>query len=158
VISGLGALNGWTLVVGELTRTLANNNALPRVFARNNRHGAPALALLSTGVLASVMIWMSYSASLVAAFTFLVLVVTAASLPLYLCCALALVVLWRRRTPGCSGRRVLLVASVGVVYVVFAFIGIGSRPFLYALGLCTAGLPLYVFLRLRRKTPLPIKA
>jgi APA family basic amino acid/polyamine antiporter len=53
---------------------------------------------------------------------------------------------------------VLLVASVGVVYVVFAFIGIGSRPFLYALGLCTAGLPLYVFLRLRRKTPLPIKA
>ena len=49
VISGLGALNGWTLLVGELTRTMAVNGVLPAVFARNNRHGAPAMALLVTG-------------------------------------------------------------------------------------------------------------
>jgi APA family basic amino acid/polyamine antiporter len=158
VISGLGALNGWTLLAGQLTRTMADNGVLPPLFTRGNRHGAPAIALLITGVLASVMVWMSYSRSLVAAFTFLTRVVTAANLPLYLCCALALAVLWRRGTPGCSGRRVLLVAGVGVAYVVFAFVGIGGEPFVYALGLIAAGLPLYVFMRLRRKPAAPVEA
>ena len=39
---------------------------------------------------------MNYSKSLVEGFTFLTLVVTAANLPLYLFCAIALVVLARR--------------------------------------------------------------
>ena len=45
VISGLGALNGWTLLVGELTRTMALNGVMPPLLARNNRRGAPAVAL-----------------------------------------------------------------------------------------------------------------
>ncbi len=151
VISGLGALNGWTLLAGQLTRTMADNGVLPPLLTRNNRHGTPALALIITGVLASVMVWMSYSRSLVAAFTFITRVVTAANLPLYLGCALALAVLWRRGTPGCRGRHVLLVAAVATSYVIFAFIGIGGEPFVYALGLIAAGLPLYAFMRLRRK-------
>jgi APA family basic amino acid/polyamine antiporter len=152
VISGLGALNGWTLLVGELTRTMASNGVLPAVFARNNRHGAPAVALLVTGAFASIMVGMSYSQSLVAAFTFLTRVVTAANLPLYFCCALALMVLWRRGTATCATRKALLVAITGALFVVFAFIGIGREPFLFALGLGAAGLPLYAFMRWRRKT------
>ncbi len=157
VISGLGALNGWTLLVGELTRTMASSGVLPAVFARNNRHGAPVVALLATGVLASAMIWMSYSKSLVSAFTFLTRVVTAANLPLYLCCALALMVLWWRRTATCATRQVLLVAVTGAFFVIFAFVGIGREPFLYALGLGAAGLPLYALMRLRRKTAQPVE-
>ena len=151
VISGLGALNGWTLLAGQLTRTMADNGVLPPLLTRSNRHGTPATALVITGVLASLMVWMSYSHSLVAAFTFLTLVVTAANLPLYLACALALAVLWRRGTAGCNRRQVLLVAAVATLYVVYAFIGIGGEPFIYALGLIAAGLPLYAFMRLRRK-------
>lgn len=152
VISGLGALNGWTLLAGELTRTMAGNGVLPAVLARDNRHGAPAVALLVIGILGSAMVGMSYSDSLVAAFTFLTRVVTAATLPLYLCCALALIVLWWRNHAMRASRRVLLVAVTCVLFVVFAFVGIGREPFLYALGLGAAGLPLYVFMRLRRRS------
>lgn len=148
VVSGLGALNGWTLLVGELTRTMATNGVLPAVFGKDNRFGAPAFALVTTAVFASVMVWMSYSKSLVSAFTFITLVVTAANLPLYLCCALALAVLWRR---GVSARGVLPVAILGVVYVIFAFIGSGHKPFVLAMGLIAAGLPLYAIMRLRRR-------
>jgi APA family basic amino acid/polyamine antiporter len=157
VISGLGALNGWTLLVGELTRTMASSGVLPAVLARNNRHGAPVAALAVTGVLASVMIWMSHSQSLVAAFTFLTLVVTAANLPAYLGCALALLVLWRRRLPTCTSHTVLLAASTGIVFVIFVFVGTGREPFLYALGLCAAGLLLYALMRLRRKAAPPVE-
>ena len=78
--------------------------------------------------------------------------VTAANLPLYLCCSLSLAVLWRRNATFGMGRKVLLVAVGGAVYAVFAFIGIGREPFLLAMGLIAAGLPLYAIMRLRRKS------
>lgn len=158
VISGLGALNGWTLLLGELTRTMALNGVLPAVLARDNRHGAPVIALLLIGLLSSLTIAMSCSQSLVAAFTFMTRVVTAANLPIYLACALGLLVLWRRGTAGCNGRSVLLVAGTGLIYVIFAFVGTGGGPFLYALGLVAAGLPLYVFMRWRRRPAAPTGA
>lgn len=148
IVSGLGALNGWVLLVGELTRTIASNGGLPSVFARSNRFGAPAHALLVTGVLASAMVLMNYSKSLVQGFTFITTVVTAANLPLYLCCGLALVVLWRRRQQPAS-RDLLVLAIPGLAYVVFAFIGVGREPFLWAIALALAGLPVYALLRLR---------
>ena len=153
VVSGLGALNGWTLLVGELTRTMADNGVLPTFLSRNNRRGAPMFALLITGVLASTMILMSYSKSLVSGFTFLSIVVTAANLPLYLCCALALGVLWKRgtRLGDRNVRDLLQVSVLGTGYVIFASIGLGHEPFLLALGLGAAGLPLYFFMRMRRK-------
>jgi APA family basic amino acid/polyamine antiporter len=52
---------------------------------------------------------------------------------------------------------VLLVAIVATTYVIFAFIGIGSEPFVYALGLIAAGLPLYLFMRRRRRLAVPAK-
>jgi APA family basic amino acid/polyamine antiporter len=146
LVSGLGALNGWTLLVGELTRTMAANGVLPKVLTRNNRRGAPALPLLVTGVLASGMVLMSYSKSLVEGFTLLTTVVTAANLPLYLFCALALLVMWRRGQKPVN-RDLLWLAIPGAVYVVFAFVGLGHEPFWYAVALAAAGLPVYVLMR-----------
>jgi APA family basic amino acid/polyamine antiporter len=145
VISGLGALNGWTLLVGELTATMARHGTLPQSLGRLNARGAPGVALIVTGLLATAMLLMNYSKSLVEGFTFLTLVVTAANLPLYLFCALALVVLRRR---GVASPRDLLVLGVlGTAYSIFAFIGLGHEPFVWALALGAAGLPMYFVLR-----------
>lgn len=152
VVSGLGALNGWTLLVGEMTRTMADNGVLPAFLSRNNRRGAPVLALVITGLLASAMILMNYSKSLVNGFTVLSQVVTAANLPLYLCCSIALAVLWKRgrRLDDKGMRGLLLIAALGTAYAIFAFIGMGHEAFLMALVLAAAGLPLYVFMRVLR--------
>jgi APA family basic amino acid/polyamine antiporter len=149
VVSGLGALNGWTLLVGELTRTMAENGVMPAPLARNNRRGAPAVALVVTGLLGSAMVLMSYSRSLVDGFTFLSKVVTAANLPLDLCCSLALAVLWHRGEKS-SVRGMLAIGLLGAAYTVFAFIGLGHEPFVLGLVLAAMGLPLYVFMRWRR--------
>ncbi len=152
VVSGLGALNGWTLLVGELTRTMADNGVLPAFLSRNNGKGAPAFALVITALLASAMILMNYSKSLVNGFTVLSQVVTAANLPLYLCCSIALAVLWKRgkRLDDKGVRGLLLVAVLGTAYSIFAFIGMGHEAFQMALVLAAAGLPLYLFMRVLR--------
>ena len=146
VISGLGCLNGWTLLVGELTRTLATNRLLPDLFSRSNRFGAPWAALLLTGALATFVGLMNYSESLVAGFTFLSVVVTAANLPLYLCCALAIFLLWRRM-PGALPPALWLAGVGGLAFTAFAFFGVGMEPFLWALALALAGLPVYFLMR-----------
>jgi APA family basic amino acid/polyamine antiporter len=150
VVSGLGALNGWTLLTGELTRTMANHGLLPRVLGSLNSRGAPAVALVVTGVLASAMVAMNYSKSLVEGFTFLTLVVTAANLPLYFCCALALVILWKRGGQGLP-RDLLVLGLLGSAYTIFALVGMGREPFLWGLALAAAGVPVYALLRGRRR-------
>lgn len=148
IISGLGALNGWTLLVGELTRTMAVNGRLPAAFARCNNRGAPTLALVVAGLLASAMVLMNYSKSLVEGFAFMSKMVTAANLPLYLCAAVALVLLGRRGGP--SSRNLLITGALGMAYALFAFIGVGGEPLLWGLILAAAGLPLYFF---KRRSP-----
>jgi APA family basic amino acid/polyamine antiporter len=149
VISGLGALNGWTLLVSELTASMARHGFLPTSCERLNSRGAPAVALVVTAALATGMVLMNYSKSMVDGFTFLSQVVTAANLPLYLLCAFALIVLARR------GERKLptslfVLGIVGTLYVIFAFIGLGGEPFQWSLVLGAAGLPLYWYMRKRR--------
>lgn len=149
VVSGLGALNGWTLLVGELTRTMAANGVMPSLFARSNRLGAPGHALVVTGLLASAMVLMNYSKSLVQGFAFLSIMVTAANLPLYLCAALALILLWRRGERPAS-RDLLVLGGLGTAFATFAFVGVGAEPFGWALALGLAGLAVYVPMRWKR--------
>lgn len=148
VVSGLGALNGWTLIVGMLTATMAKNGDFPARFARLNARGAPAGALLLTGAFASVMILMNYSKSLVEGFVFLSTIVTAASLPMYLCSSLALIVLWRRGERPVNGDLATL-GALGSAYVAITFIGVGHVPFLWALALAAAGVPISLWVRWR---------
>ena len=148
VISGLGALNGWTLVVSELTASMGRHGFLPQGVRGLNSRGAPWIALALTGALATVMVLMNYSKSMVEGFTFLSQVVTAANLPLYLLCAIALVVLTRRGDRKLPGSLFVL-GILGTAYVVFAFIGLGREPFVWSLVLGVAGLPLYWLMRKR---------
>ena len=98
------------------------------------------------------MILMNYSKSLVNGFTVMSQVVTAANLPLYLCCSIALAVLWKRgkRLDDAGVRGLLLIAVLGTAYAIFAFVGMGHEAFQMALVLAVAGLPLYAFMRMLR--------
>jgi basic amino acid/polyamine antiporter, APA family len=83
----------------------------------------------------------------VQAFTFLTVVVTAANLPLYLVCSLAVIMLTRRGQMARIGMRekMLFAAAVlGAAYCVWAFLGVGWQSLAWALALCGAGLPVYL--------------
>lgn len=146
IISGLGALNGWTLILGELTVSFARHGGFPRWLGRVNPRGAPLRAFLLTGVLASAMMVMNYNDSMAGAFTFLSVVVTAANLPIYIGCALAVLVLWRRGQiphPGARELRWTIAAVIATAYCIYVSVGIGSKPLLWAGLLSAAGIPIY---------------
>lgn len=157
VISGLGCLNGWTLLVGELGRTLATNKLLPEVLGSSNRFGAPWVGLVVTGAVATFVGLMNYSDSLVAGFTKLSLIVSAANLPMYLCCSLAVYLLWRR-VPGTLPPKLWLAGAGGIAFTAFAFIGVGKEAFLWALALATVGVPVYFWMRWRHPVAAPASA
>jgi APA family basic amino acid/polyamine antiporter len=155
VISGLGCLNGWTLLASELTRTLSSHQLLPGVLGDSNRFGAPWASLLLTGALGTFVGVMNYSASLVGAFTKLSLIVSAANLPLYVCCSFALFVMLRRAPAGLSPA--LWIAGIGgVAFAAFAFFGVGWESFFWALALALVGVPIYFWMRSRH--PVPVAA
>jgi len=154
IISGLGALNGWTLIVGEITQSFAKHGVFPPALGKVNRYGAPSRAFVLTGVLASLMLLMNYDESVAVGFTFMSVVVTAANLPLYLVCSLAVLVLWRRGQipqPGAREARWFAAALIAALFCVWISIGIGTRSLLWAFALSLAGVPVYWWsTRLRR--------
>jgi len=154
VIGGLGALNGWTLIVGEMTQTLAVHRTFPAFLAKVNSRAAPAAAFVLTGVLASVTLVLNYSASLATVFTFLINIVAAANLPLYLACALAVLVLWKRGEVSNVSRRTVgwgAAALLAAVYCLWDFAGVGAVPLRWTVALAAAGIPFWWIARVQRK-------
>jgi APA family basic amino acid/polyamine antiporter len=158
-ISALGALNGWTLLQGELPRAMAQDGLFPRSFAKTTTNGAPVVALLATSGVVTALVLFTVSRTLVGIFTFFVLLATTATLVAYLACALALL---RLRARGRSGTSQLglaglaLLAIVGAAYSIGAIAGAGREAVLWGAVLLLAGLPVYALLRRQtRKAAIP---
>ncbi len=143
LISGLGALNGWTLVVGEVTGTLAQHGAFPRWLAHENAHQAPARALVLAGLVASAILLLSYSGSVAKLFELLITVAVYLTLPVYVTSALAVMRLKRLGATRAS-RPVVAAAALAVIYCVGLLYS--ARPLELALGvlLAVAGIPVYL--------------
>lgn len=157
-ISALGALNGWTLLQGELPRAMAQDGLFLRCFAKTSARGAPVVALLATSGVVTALVLLTVSRSLVGVFTFFVLLATTATLVAYLACALALL---RLRARGRAGAPQLglaglgLLACVGAAYSIGALIGAGREAVLWGAVLLAAGLPVYALLRRKARERLP---
>jgi len=145
-ISGFGALNGWTLIQGEMPRVLANEGIFPQIFARESRHGTPGTSLFITAGLVTVLILMNYSRSMVQIFTFIVLIATSSYLIVYLSCAIAALKLSWQGELGEPGKRLsplLLVAIVAALYSAWTLYGAGVAEFWWSVAMFAVGLPVY---------------
>jgi basic amino acid/polyamine antiporter, APA family len=153
-ISGLGALNGWILLQGELPNVLAKNGVFPRIFARDSRRLTPIFSLVFTSALVTILILMFYQQSMVQVFTFMTLLSTTACLVLYALCSLALLRLHFRAGRAVRRRRTLaiaVVAALATVYSVWAMIGAGYETMAWGAALLAVGAPVY-WLNVRKVT------
>ena len=155
-ISGFGALNGWILLQGEMPRVLAREGIFPQIFARESRFGTPGPALFITSILATPLVLMNYSSSMVQIFTFTVLLSTSVFLVMYLFCSLAAIRLAWLGHFGLQGPRLIIllaVATLAVLYSLWTLYGAGSEAFLWSMVLFVAGLPVYLWMKRTRRKP-----
>jgi APA family basic amino acid/polyamine antiporter len=74
IISGFGALNGWTMICAEMPLAAAKDGLFPSQFKRISRAGVPAFGIVASTILASIAMFINYLGSSGAtAFTTLVL-------------------------------------------------------------------------------------
>jgi basic amino acid/polyamine antiporter, APA family len=145
-ISGLGALNGWILMQGELPIAMAKNGVFPKIFARLSSRGTPGFALCFGSSLVTLLIVASYGNSMVRVFQFMILLSTTACLVMYALCALALLRLqWTGRLQG-ARRGSAALAGIGLcaaLYSLWAIVGAGADAVGLGAVLLALGVPLY---------------
>jgi APA family basic amino acid/polyamine antiporter len=149
IVSGMGALNGWTFMVGEITQNFAQHGNFPAALGRVNRSAAPWAAYLLTGAVASLMLLLNYNDSTAGGFAILSEVVTLGNMPLYLGCALTVLVLWWRARARASGESPgplwATSAFISIVFVCWIIVGAGLRALLWAVALCAVGIPVQLW-------------
>ncbi|HET7331188.1 amino acid permease [Dyella sp.] len=141
-VSCFGALNGWVLLQAQTTLAPALDGLFPKPFARLDRRGTPWFGLLLSSVLASALIVSNYSRTLVALFTFTILLSTAATLLPYLITVLAW---WRIDRAGSVWRKGIALGALA--FSVWALIGTGVETLLWGSVLLLVGLPIYLWQR-----------
>ena len=63
IISGFGALNGWTMICAEMPLAAAKDGLFPERFKRISTDGVPAFGIIASTVLASVAMAINYIGS-----------------------------------------------------------------------------------------------
>jgi APA family basic amino acid/polyamine antiporter len=63
IISGFGALNGWTMICAEMPLAAAGDGLFPARFKRISKNGVPAFGIVASTVLASVAMIINYLGS-----------------------------------------------------------------------------------------------
>jgi len=136
-ISCLGALNGWTLLQGEVPLAMARGGEVPRWLAGTDPRGTPVRALLLSCMLGTSMLIANSLQGLVALFTAMALLSTSATLWLYVGCALA----------ALRFRLVVPAALVGLAYALWTLWGAGLVPSGASFLLMAGGFPFYAWAR-----------
>ena len=148
IISGMGALNGWILILAQIPMAAAKDEMFPRIFKRKNKKGVPVLGLVVGSVLSSVVMLMNFSENLVTQFTFIInLTVLACLVPyLFVSASYAIVIIQNKIYTNSIVKTVLL-GLFGFFYSLWAIYGSSAEVVFYGLLLLLLGIPFYVLMQ-----------
>jgi APA family basic amino acid/polyamine antiporter len=156
LISSLGALNGWTLLMGQVPMAAAQDGLFPAWFGRRSKRGVPAIAIIISATFATVLLLVQASGTrgLVSFYNFIVTLSTMTAVIPYVFCALAGAILVGRASRSETGRwkpRFKVIEIVAFIFAIWTIYGCGAEGVLYGLLLLLMGIPLYVWMRSGRE-------
>jgi APA family basic amino acid/polyamine antiporter len=169
IISGFGALNGWTMICAEMPLAAADDGLFPAQFRQMSSKGVPVFGIISSTALASIAMAINYLGSNGATvFTTLVLMTGITSAIPYGFSALAQIK-WRladrRQLHAAHFARDMTVAVISVVFsVLFIWYSRNTgqswftywAPFFLAGGALLLGIPVYQAQRSHMTEPEPV--
>ncbi|HEU5267299.1 MAG TPA: amino acid permease, partial [Jatrophihabitans sp.] len=156
VVSGIGALNGWTLLVTETSRAMANDDLFPRPFRWADRNDTAWFGIVVGAALPSLLMFWRYQAgSGLTVFTYLVnLSVVTVAIPYFMSAVaqLTFLVSRRRRVHGWLLGRDLSIAGASVLFSMWVTFASGYQVVYQALVAILAGVVLYAFMNAYRQS------
>lgn len=169
IISGFGALNGWTMIVAEMPYAAAKDGLFPDQFKRMSKAGVPVYGVVVSTLLASVAMAINYLGSGGATvFTTLVLM-TGITVAIPFAFSAAAQIKWRlmdrRSGNGYRFARDVLVAGVALIFsILFIWYSRNTgqslfvywAPFLLAGFALLLGVPIYLAQRNKMTEPEPV--
>lgn len=152
VVSGLGALIGWTLIIGEMPMAAAKDRLFPPVFGRTH-NSIPVFGIISSTVLASALTAVSYTSFdkvfttlvLLSVFTAVVPYLFSAAAQLYWLLARGRATAWPHLVRDCG------VSGTALVFSFWALAGSGYQAVYYGMFCLLLGVPVYIWLKVGRK-------
>lgn len=150
VISCLGALNGWTLLQGQVPMAAADDKLFPHIFSKRNKAGVPIYGLIITSILITIMLALTTSPNLVNEFRLVILMATFASVIAYLYTAIAEIIILKRRENTAKRKLHFFIAIVTCVYIFWIISSVGKDIISYGMILLLLSFPLYTLTTFRK--------
>jgi basic amino acid/polyamine antiporter, APA family len=155
VASGIGALNGWTLVTAETSRAIAADGLFPKFFSWTDRKDTAWFGVLLAAILPSLLMMWAYNTKAgLTVFTYLVdLTVVTVAIPYLMsaCAQLTYLASRRRRAEGWLLARDLSIAGAGALFSMWVTFAAGWSAVYQAMVLVLAGVIIYAFVAAGRE-------
>ena len=142
VISCLGALNGWTLLQGQVPMAAADDHLFPHIFSKRNRNGVPTWGLIITSVLITLFLMFAINPNLVDEFRLIILMATFASVVAYLYTAIAEIIILKKHK-GSTKKIHFFIAIVTCLYTFWIIFSVGKDVIFYGMIMIFLSFPLY---------------
>lgn len=124
VVSCVGALNGWILIVGRIPQAAANEGLFPKIFAKTSKSGTPTFGIVFSSILTMTFALLSLNDSLVEQFYTIIDIAVTLILLIYFACIMAFF-----KIGLASNTRVIIKSCVGGVALMFVCWGLWATSF-----------------------------
>jgi len=144
VISCLGALNGWTLIVGQIALGASNDKLFPKIFGKLTAAGAPKWGVIISSACSIPIVIMSLSHNLVHQFNFIIEISVTLILLIYTVCVFAYLS-FLRQEKTLSLKKIILV----IFALTFSFWALWAASFkmvLLSLSIIVCGIPMRLWM------------
>ena len=153
IISGIGCLNGWTLICAEMPMAAAHDRLFPTQFAQLSRKEIPVFGIVAATLLASLLTVFGYT-HFKTVFTDVVLLSVLTAVIPYLYSAAAHLYWLIVKGRAVSWPHLIRDMTVTVLALAFSFwalAGTGYQAVYYGIFVFFLGVPVYIWMKAQRK-------
>ena len=146
IISGVGCLNGWTLLQIEIPKNLSEKRLLGIFFSETNSKGVPYKGVIASTIIVCVLIGINYSKDLSNLFTYLILTSTFCTLILYFFISLSeIIIVFQKKKNFSSNYKSLLSGITAFMFSIWIIVGVGYESIISGVILLSLSLPIYIY-------------
>ena len=146
IISGLGCLNGWTLLQIEIPKSLAKKKLLGSIFSDIGSNKVPIKGLIISTILVIILLCLNYTKGLTNIFTYLILTSTFCTLILYFFISLSEIInVFKNKKPISEYSGSLATGIFAFLFCIWMIIGVGIESIISGIILLSLSIPIYIY-------------